>query len=97
MGHIVKTEIFGQGNNLEDSFQVNAAGWEGIWQAVHAEMERTGKRPNGMEEFDDGAVKESIRSTWEYDDLRTGSYGFGGCSWSSVTVAWDGKTEGEDG
>ncbi len=91
MGHLIKTEVFGQGNDLEASFAVRVPDWIGIWQAVLAEMERSGKKPSGMEEFDDGAVKETIRSVWEFDDLRTGSYFFPGASWSSVTVSWDGE------
>lgn len=89
----MKTEIFDQGNSLEESHEVNAPGWEGIWQALHAEMERSGRKPSGMEEFDDGAVKDAVRSVWEFDDLRTGSYFFPGAAWSSVTVSWDGKAE----
>ncbi|AYD81443.1 hypothetical protein SEA_JUSTBECAUSE_288 [Streptomyces phage JustBecause] len=54
MGHLVKTEIYGQGNNLEDSFEVNATSWEGIWEAVESEMDRTGRTPSGMEGFEEG-------------------------------------------
>jgi hypothetical protein len=96
MGHLVKTEIFDQGNKLEDAFSVNTPGWEGIWQAVHAEMERSGRRPSGMEELDDGAVKDNIRSIWEHDDMKTGSFYFAGPDWSAITVSWNGKTEDVD-
>lgn len=119
MGHLVKTEIFDQGNVLEDSTSVNVPGWEGIWQAVEAEMERSGRIPNYMDDYGEhgcvtgsghdcerepdvcrenlrSAIRDFVRSTWEDDDLKTGSFYFSGADWSAVTVSWNGKTEDGD-
>jgi hypothetical protein len=54
MGHLIKVEQFDQGNTLEDSREFTASGWEGIWQAVENEMDRTGKTPSGMEGWEEG-------------------------------------------
>ncbi len=49
MGHLIKVERFGQGNELEESRAYTAPSWEGVWRAVEEEMDRTGKVPSGME------------------------------------------------
>jgi hypothetical protein len=114
MGHLIKVEQFGQGNNLEDSREFSVPSWQGIWDAVEDEMDRTGKIPTGMEGWDESgcalteghdcdeqpeqcqrhlknAIREWIRSAWEYDELKTGSFCFGGAEWSSITFGWDGN------
>lgn len=54
MGHLIKVEWFGQGNDLEGSEEFSAPGWEGIWQAVEGEMDRTGRTPSGTEGWNEG-------------------------------------------
>lgn len=90
MRYLVKTEIFGQGNDLEDTVEVVTAGWEGLWDVVHAEIERSGKIPNGLGE--PGAVKDWIEAAWSAGILR-GSFHFPGASWSSVTFTWHEEDE----
>lgn len=54
MGHLIKVEKFGQGNDLKDSREFSVPGWEGIWEAVESEMDRTGRTPSGMEGWEEG-------------------------------------------
>jgi len=114
MGHLIKVEQFDQGNTLENSREFSVSDWEGIWEAVEGEMDRTNQVPSGMEGWEEGdcaldpahdcteqpaqcqknlkrAVKDWIRSAWEHDELRTGSFHFGGADWSAITFTWDGK------
>jgi hypothetical protein len=114
MGHMIKVERYGLDHKLDSSDQYSVPGWEGIWAAVEAEMDRTGKEPSGMEGWEEGgcvnaeghdceaepercrehlkeAVREWIRTAWENDELKTGSFHFGGADWSSITFGWDGE------
>lgn len=114
MGHLIKVEQFDQGNTLEASREFSVSGWEGIWQAVKDEMDRTGKIPNDMQgwgEYGCGlseghdcekqpavcekhlreAIQDWIRSAWENNELKTGSFYFSGAAWSAVTFGWDGN------
>lgn len=54
MGHLIKVERFGQGNDLESSEEFSASDWKGIWEAVEGEMDRTGRTPGGMEGWEEG-------------------------------------------
>jgi hypothetical protein len=54
MGHQIKVEQYGQGNNLEDSREFSTPDWNGIWEAVEGEMDRTGRTPSGMEGWNEG-------------------------------------------
>ncbi|WGV35988.1 hypothetical protein SEA_FRANKENWEENIE_317 [Streptomyces phage Frankenweenie] len=114
MGHRIKVERYGVDHRLESSEEFNAPSWEGIWQAVEGEMDRTGKEPSGMEGWEEGgcvldpdhdceadpakcqenlkeAIRDWIKSAWEHDELKTGSFHFGGVDWSSITFGWDGE------
>jgi hypothetical protein len=113
MGHLVKVERYGVDHKLKSSREFSTPGWEGIWEAVEAEMDLTGQAPSGMEGWEEGgcaasehdceaelekcqenlkeAVRDWIRTAWEHDDLKTGSFHFGGVSWSAVTFGWNGE------
>jgi hypothetical protein len=54
MGHLIKVERYGMDQGLDSSEELRSPGWEGIWEAVEAEMDRTGKTPSGMEEWNEG-------------------------------------------
>lgn len=114
MGHLIKVEQFDQANRLENSRQFSVPGWEGIWEAVEGEMDRTNGVPSGMEGWEEGgcvlaeghdcdeqpdecrqhlknAIRDWIKSKWEYNELESGSFHFAGSDWSSITFTWDGK------
>lgn len=114
MGHMIKVEQFNQANELEDSRTFSVPGWEGIWEAVEGEMDRTESVPSGMEGWEEGgcvlteghdcdeqpdqcrqhlknAVRDWIKSAWEYDDMKAGDFHFAGAEWSSITFTWDGN------
>lgn len=113
MGHLIKVEQFNQANRLEESRSFSVPGWEGIWETVESEMDRTGQPPSGMEGWNEGgcvtgdhdcderpdqcreylkdAIKEWMQAAWGNDELRTGSFHFGGSDWSAITFNWDGE------
>lgn len=114
MGHLLKIERFGLDHKLESQEQYQVPGWEGVWAAVEAEMDLTGKTPSGMEGWEESgcaltpghdcderpgdcerylrdAIREWVRSSWENNELRTGSFHFGGADWSAITFNWDGE------
>ena len=33
----------------------------------------------------------TARAAWENDELKTGSFHFGGVDWSAITFGWDGE------
>lgn len=53
MGHLIKLEQFGQGNDLESSREFSVLDWKGIWRAVEDEMDRTDRVPRGMEGWEE--------------------------------------------
>jgi hypothetical protein len=55
MGHLIKVERFGLDQQLEGSEELRSPGWEGVWDAVEAEMDRTGRIPNEMGEWGESA------------------------------------------
>ena len=54
MGHLIKVERYGMDNKLESSEDFSTPSWEGIWEAVEGEMDRTGRTPSGMEGWEEG-------------------------------------------
>lgn len=55
MGRLIKIERFGVDQQLEGSEELRSPDWEGIWEAVESEMDRTGRIPNKMDEWDEEA------------------------------------------
>lgn len=65
-------------------------GWE-EGGCVLTEGHDCAAQPEQCQEYLKVAVRDWIKSFWEYDELKTGSFYFGGVSWSAITIGWDGE------
>lgn len=57
MGRLIKVERFGLDQQLDSSDELRSPGWEGVWQAIEAEMDRTGRVPNEMDDWGEAACE----------------------------------------